>query len=710
MPGLIQANTALDGTIDETVRSTFAEMLERRVPNLFRLYLNPYVAQACYCLTELIRETWPEHDGREPYQVFLANSMEEALSGGLKLARYVNNRRGRSPGGIVVDVDDRLRNFAATSLDGGNRVEFIPSLDVVDDVADAIELMDRQCHGFVAFFHSWLKTHADEVEKAFNCIPARSERPLLIVITDRDSIGTLARTALPDVVVFDESFTNWQVPLGAFAAHRSLMKHWTKRSMTTFHSTTYQPNTISTLQFLNCLRHDRPDFIERHAAALRRIARDFRFRHEMFTERYNGSLAKLIHTIGWHEAEAKTAGHYIQIKGKRLFDGVAGVACSIRGHNPSRYLAELDQLGRLAACREDLTERLHKLTGLPHATPAVSGASAVEHALKLGLTCQFPKNHVLVMRGGFGGKTLFALTGTWKKSLRQGIDPLYPHVVYVDPFVADAVAAVEAAFECYSIGVAQFELIQGVGGVRALPTEVLECLLRMRERHGCLLFVDEVQTGVYRTGPFIRSTQLGLHPDLLTIGKGASDMMFPYALSLHTAAIENRLAAAGCDLPAALRARYDYEVGLRTMLNVLRYAEDQRLSEAVRARGEQFQRLLNSMLRDCRNVREVRSFGLLIGIELATGTGMRRSLGRLRRQLAPMAMMKHPQTQLLVGYCQYDPHVLKLTPPLSVSPEEVERVCQTIADVLHMPTWKLAKTALLPVSHLSNEHKGDVMR
>jgi acetylornithine/succinyldiaminopimelate/putrescine aminotransferase len=173
--------------------------------------------------------------------------------------------------------------------------------------------------------------------------------------------------------------------------------------------------------------------------------------------------------------------------------------------------------------------------------------------------------------------------------------------------------------------------------------------------------------------------------------------MFPYALTLHSQAIEERLAARHCDLAAVLRSRYDYELGMRTLLNVLRHAAERQLPETVRERGEQFQRVLGEMLRGCGNVREVRSFGLLIGIELEAGAGFRRWLSRVRQQLVLLAMLKHPRMPLLVGYCQYEPHVLKLTPPLSITEEEVENVCETISSVLRLPLSKAVWAGLRPL-------------
>ena len=177
----------------------------------------------------------------------------------------------------------------------------------------------------------------------------------------------------------------------------------------------------------------------------------------------------------------KTSGHYIKEAGRRIFDGVAGVACSVRGHNPPTYLNDVQSLSNHDYNVEETSARLEALSGLPHHVPAVSGASAVEQALKLALTCQFPRDYVLAMKGGFGGKTLFALTGTWKDKLKNGLSPLYEKVVFVDPFAENVAEAIEDAFNKHPIGVIQTELVQGVGGVRPIPQTVLEQLAAQRE-------------------------------------------------------------------------------------------------------------------------------------------------------------------------------------------------------------------------------------
>jgi 4-aminobutyrate aminotransferase-like enzyme len=244
------------------------------------------------------------------------------------------------------------------------------------------------------------------------------------------------------------------------------------------------------------------------------------------------------------------------------------------------------------------------------------------------------------------------------------------------------------------VAIVQLELIQAVGGVRSLPLDLLRSLQSFRDRFGFLLFVDEVQTGMWRTGSFVLSRRFGLTPDLLTIGKGTSDMMVPFALTLYSAAVQLRLEAAQPELPALLRQRSDSVFGCRTVANVLQQADVLDLPARVEESGRLFAELLGESLGDCKAVRGVRAHGLLIGIELETKGKLR---SRLKKQLASfylLGLLRHGEFPVLCGYCQYEPHVLKLTPPLTITPEEVRQLCKTIAAVLHRPLVQTALSAL----------------
>ncbi|QDU23721.1 aminotransferase class III-fold pyridoxal phosphate-dependent enzyme [Urbifossiella limnaea] len=662
---------------------TLDQMLRGQLPNLLRLYLNPFVAQTCLCLGRYAETTWaPPADGRG-HQTFLANSFDEALSGAIKLARY-DGSGTRPATGLVIDPAGRLGPFASAPAAGGGTAVFVPGLVTDESPVGFVVLVpkpDGSLGELTALARRAIKAHA----------------PLVITCVNRDSLAAVRRSAPgglrdvpPDVVVFDESFVNRAVPFAAFTARKSLYDHWNRRGKATFHSTTYQPNTVSTLHFLNCLKAADPAFWAAVEPELAQLRDDLKARGRAFRRLYSPSLGKTIRAAGFDVPGVRAAGDFVHVGGRRVFDAVSGVACSIRGHNPPGYTAELAALPGADAGAAELAERLRAKTGLGHVLPAVSGASAIENALKLALVAQHPRRHVLALKSGYGGKTLLALAGTWGVKYKERIDPLYPDVLYADPFAPDAVPQLERLLAEHPVAVVQTELVQAVGGVRPVPEAVLRFLADSRARFGHLLLIDEVQTGMFRTGPFTRSAALGLAPDLLVLGKGTSDMMVPVALTLCSDAV----ARAGGDLPAEFRRRYGCDAGYRTVLNVLRRADELRFAERASESGELFARLLRDGLAGCPGVRDVRAFGLLVGVELDARRGLRRWMRKQLYSLYLLAMLRHPRFPVLAGFCQYEPNVLKLTPSLTAAPDDLRAAAATVVEVLRRPFPRVLAGAL----------------
>jgi acetylornithine/succinyldiaminopimelate/putrescine aminotransferase len=717
---------------DYPFAETCKQMLRDELPNLFRLYLNPYVVQTCLCLERYIQSTWRSAPGvanggtaAAPYQTFLANGFDEALSGAIKLARYCASRKGKPTTGLVIDGSDRLGPFAADSIAAGAKIEFLPGLVVVGKDYDLNAIAaPEQSFSFVvlvAGVDGTLEKYAEQMRRLI-C----SGDTLLITCVDRATLASLRQKRgvppqlgivaelAPDIVVFDESFVNHDVPFGAFTARQALYDHWNRPSMSTFHSTTYQPNTIASLHFMNCLERADPEFYHGIANDVQQIHDDVELRGTLLRRLYSPSLYKAICATGFNTAKVRAAGDFIFVNGQKVFDAVGGVACSVRGHNPSPYVEEMEALPGPAECKAELEARLRELMGLKCLLPAVSGASAVESGLKLALAAQFPRRHVLALKSGFGGKTLFALTGTWNAYYKDHIDPLYSDVSYVDPFSPDAIKQIEAILDRHAVAVVQIELIQGVGGVRCVPAEVIRYLETGRTRWGYLLLVDEVQTGMYRTGPFSRSQGMGLTPDLLVLGKAASDMMFPFAVLVYSSAVQAKLQRQGSDLETAIRARYGYEFGYKTMLNVLRRADELRLQDRIAESSALAAELLTAALAFCKAVKEVRVYGLLIGIELDATRWPQRWFRKRLFWFYLSNMLRHPRYPVLVGFCQYEPNVLKITPPLTVAPAEIRQMCATIADVLHRPFYRLFAGAVggmlrsIGIGRRMHEHHSNV--
>ncbi len=306
----------------------------------------------------------------------------------------------------------------------------------------------------------------------------------------RERPGGILHEIVPDIVVFDESFVDHAVPFGAFTAWKSWFACWNKPGKATFHSTTFQPNTISTLHFMNCLAKADPDFAGEYREHFQALRTDLSLRAVTFRSYYNPSLYRLIRATGFRTEDVRAAGSFVVVNGRPILDAVSGVACSFRGHNPVAYADEMKTRGVFpetsSAYEAELRRRLQDLTGLDFFLPAVSGATAVENALKLALVAQFPKRHILALKAGFGGKTLLSLTGTANPSYKVHIDPLYADVHYVDPFAPDAVPQLDALLEAHEFAVVQVELIQSVGGVRRVPPNVIRHLDAGRKRVGLL--------------------------------------------------------------------------------------------------------------------------------------------------------------------------------------------------------------------------------
>jgi acetylornithine/succinyldiaminopimelate/putrescine aminotransferase len=716
------------------VLDTCEQILREQTPNLLRLYLNPYVAQTCFCLTRYVQTTWGAAAGlshRHPaqvgeYQTFLANGFDEALSGAIKLARcfvfklasIIGPVEDRDRTVLVLDAANRLSPFAGIRHACGEPIEFVPGLTVLGP-GDEFPSVDWNNPPFGAVVlipaTDGRLCHADKVRPLIE-----TGFPLVITCVQRDTLSAIRRDSSlliaeisPDIVIFDETFVNRDVPFSAFTARKEIYDLWNRPGKTTFHSTTFQPNTIASMHFVRCLRKEDPAFQATLARDLKRIGTSSNMRRDCFRRLYSPSLCRTIRAAGFDTADVRARGDFILVDDRRVFDAVSGVACSVRGHNPAGYVEELQTQGSLPEVEAELSQRLRKLTGLERVLPAVSGATAVENALKIALTAQYPRRHVLALKAGFGGKTLLALTGTANPVYKENIAPLYPHVLYVDPFAENAEAQIDAVLREHPVAVVQLELIQAVGGVRRVPERVVRLLDARRKEAGYLLLVDEIQTGMYRTGQFTLSGAMGISPDLLLLGKGTSDMMFPFALLLHSAAIGERLAWAGSELPAAIRARYGYEFGYRTVLNVLRRAEEMSLPHRVAEAGELFTRLLGAGLASCPAVREVRVFGLLIGIELNAARWPQRWFRKRLYSFYLLAMLRHAGYPVLAGFCQYEPNVLKITPALTVGPEETRAVCATITDVLKRPFHRLLAGVAggllrsIRIGRKKNEHVDD---
>lgn len=349
--------------------------------------------------------------------------------------------------------------------------------------------------------------------------------------------------------------------------------------------------------------------------------------------------------------------------GRTYLDCAAGHGVANLGHcHPIVTAAIREQAETLITCPESIHNDqrallLHELAGvlpagLNHIFLSNSGAEAIEAALKMARAATGRTEIVATMRG-FHGRTLGALSATWETHYREPFAPLVPgftHIPYnnlaaLDTAIGDGTAAV------------LLEVVQGEGGVRpGTPEFLLGAQALCRER-GALLIVDEVQTGLGRTGTMFGVEHTGLEPDVMVLAKalgggvpiGATAFgprVGTFAPGLHGSTFGGNPLAC-----AAARA-------------VLRVMRDEDLPGRSQRLGEYALERLRGL--SSRRIREVRGLGLMIGIEL-------------REKAAPYlrTLLNEGIIALPAG-----PTVIRLLPPLVIEQEQLDHAIDTLQRVL----------------------------
>ncbi len=303
--------------------------------------------------------------------------------------------------------------------------------------------------------------------------------------------------------------------------------------------------------------------------------------------------------------------------GKEYVDLLAGIAVNSLGHgHPALVGAVTEQLQTLGHVSNffttgpqvELAERLLALLGDAAAQQggkvffANSGAEANEGAFKL--TRRTGRTHVVVAEGGFHGRTMGALALTSKAAYREPFEPLPGDVTFVPYGDADALAAAvtdETAAVC-------LEPIQGEAGVVVPPEGYLAAARRVADEHGALLWFDEVQSGIGRTGDWLAHLRHGVVPDIVTLAKGLGGG-FPIG------AVIGLGRAADLLQPGNHGTTFGGNpVACAAALAVLDTIEAEGLLEHVTVLG---QKIRDGLAADPR-VTEVRGEGLLIGLDLAS--------------------------------------------------------------------------------------------
>ncbi|MBO3763400.1 MAG: aspartate aminotransferase family protein [Thermoproteota archaeon] len=366
------------------------------------------------------------------------------------------------------------------------------------------------------------------------------------------------------------------------------------------------------------------------------------------------------------------------INGKEYVDCMGGYGVALVGHsNPKVVDAIVEQSKKLITChpslyndaRANLLERLVKIApkGLTSVFLSNSGAEAIETAIKVAVK-HTGRKKIISMTGGFHGKTLGALSLTWNQRYRKSFESmLYPNVKFAK---FGNVESLKNELD-NEVAAVVTEPIQGETGIILPSNDYLKQVRELTSSNGSLLIVDEIQSGLGRTGKMWAHMHWNIEPDIVTVAKGLGGGV-PIAATLARPEVMNSLNVGehsstfgGNPLSCAAASA------------VIDFILEQDLPRRAEELGTYFINKLRMLHDESKYVREVRGLGLMIGVEMKFN--IHEFLNRLLdKGVIPL-------------YSSIN--IVRMLPPLVIRKEQLDFVYSKIRETLSERDWLQTKKA-----------------
>ena len=358
-------------------------------------------------------------------------------------------------------------------------------------------------------------------------------------------------------------------------------------------------------------------------------------------------------------------------EGRRYLDGLAGIGVSCLGHgHPGLVAAISEQAARVIHTsnlyeipqQQALAERICSISAMTEVVFGNSGAEANEAAIKLARLYGYNKGNdlptIITMESSWHGRTIGTLAATDSDKARKGFGPLPGGFIKVAYNNLDAIR--QAADAEPRVVAVLLEVLQGEGGIRPTDVQYLRDLRKLCDERGWLMMIDEVQSGIGRTGKWLAYQWAGILPDVVTFAKGLAG-------GVPIGACGARGPAAGVLGPGTHGTTFGggplvCAAGLATFAAI----EQERLLENAAVVGAHLKSGLAAALAGTPGVVEIRGQGLMIGVELEKPCGV----------LVGRAL----DAGLLINVTR--DRVVRLLPPLILTKEEADQIITILAPLI----------------------------
>ena len=420
----------------------------------------------------------------------------------------------------------------------------------------------------------------------------------------------------------------------------------------------------------------------------------------LYSEHVNPQWVRLLDLLEMNVRYTRCVGsELLTIDGRRILDFLSGYCVHNVGHNHPSVIAaireELESCGpamiqtHVAERAGELAEKLCQRAGgkLTKAFFASSGSEGIEAAIKFA-RAYTGRAGLLYAEGAFHGLTCGALSLMGDSFWREGFGPMLQGTEAI-PF--DDLDALEKKLASKKFAAFVVEPLQSEAGIRVPHPRYFRAAQELCRSYGTLLVLDEVQTGMYRTGPFLAAQSYGVQPDMVVLAKAMSGGLIPVGAVLMTDGVYD--ATYGSLRRAIIHTSTFSENGLamRAALATLEVLEREKLGDRALEMGHNLQKRLAETLRGYEMVKDVRGEGLLLGIEFAAPKTLRlripfeafmRVHPAMFGQIVVMRMFR--DHGILTQICGNNFTVLKVAPPLVINEAQIEEFVAAIADVVEL--------------------------
>jgi len=420
----------------------------------------------------------------------------------------------------------------------------------------------------------------------------------------------------------------------------------------------------------------------------------------LYAEHVNPQWVRLLDLLQMNVPYERCSGcELFATDGRRILDYLSGYCVHNTGHNHPAIVAalkdELDRSGpamlqsHVPELAGQLAQRLVERAGgrLKRVFFCSSGSEGVEAAIKFSRAFT-RRSGLLYAEHAFHGLTCGALSLMSDPFWREGFGPLLPDAEAV-PF--GSIEALEKNLSTRKFAAFIVEPIQAEAGIRLPEPGYLKAAETLCRRFGTLFVLDEVQTGMYRTGPFLAAHRAHVEPDMVVLAKALSGGLIPVGALLTSEAVSNSVYSSLKRAIVHTSTFGENSLAMRAGLATLDVLEQESLGERAALLGDDLRLRLSDALAPYEMVRSVRGQGMLSGIEFTPPRQLRlRVAFETFRRIHPamfgqvLVMRMFRDHGILTQICGNNFMVLKVAPPLVVTEGQLAEFVTAIRQVVEL--------------------------